>query len=130
MGKYDDIIRLPHHRSEKHPPMPEGDRAAQFMPFAALTGYGDAIAESERLTEAWREPTEEEKLEIGRQLQRLAGSDREAEIVRFVPDPKKDGGRYETLLCRIRRIETPEGVLITDAGDRVAVSTVVSAEPV
>ena len=49
MGKYDDIINLPHHVSDKHPQMPLIDRAAQFSPFAALTGHTDAIRETERL---------------------------------------------------------------------------------
>ena len=48
-GKYDDIIDLPHHVSKKHPPMPMEDRAAQFSPFAALTGYEDAVKETARL---------------------------------------------------------------------------------
>jgi hypothetical protein len=48
---YDDIIHLPHHRSQKHPPMPIADRAAQFAPFAALTGYGEAVEETRILTE-------------------------------------------------------------------------------
>lgn len=49
--KYGDILNLPHHVSETHPPMPIADRAAQFAPFAALTGYKEAIEETERLVE-------------------------------------------------------------------------------
>lgn len=49
--KYEDILNLPHHVSETHPPMPTADRAAQFTPFAALTGYKEAIEETERLAE-------------------------------------------------------------------------------
>ena len=51
MGKYDDIINLPHHVSKKHSQMPIADRAAQFAPFAALTGYGEQIKETARTTE-------------------------------------------------------------------------------
>ncbi|MCM1101180.1 MAG: hypothetical protein NC079_05700 [Clostridium sp.] len=51
MGKYDDIIKLPHHESAKHPKMPAADRAAQFLPFAALTGHEDAIRETARRVE-------------------------------------------------------------------------------
>ena len=58
-GKYDDIIDLPHHVSKKHPPMPMEDRAAQFSPFAALTGYGDAVKETARLTNKKLEMDEE-----------------------------------------------------------------------
>lgn len=49
--KYGDILKLPYHVSETHPPMPIADRAAQFAPFAALTGYKEAIEETERLAE-------------------------------------------------------------------------------
>lgn len=52
MGNYDDIISLPHHESAKHPKMPALDRAAQFMPFAALTGHNAAVMETERLTDS------------------------------------------------------------------------------
>lgn len=124
MGKYDDIMDLPHHRSEKHPPMPEADRAAQFAPFAALTGYGDAIDETARLTESWNEPTEEEKREMGEKLKTLARNGEEAEIIRFVPDTRKTGGSYETVRCRIRRIEEAERTIITVQGDLIAMDTI------
>ena len=58
---YDDIIQLPHPVSKNHPPMPMKNRAAQFAPFSALTGYGDAIKESVRLNEAQYEESEEEE---------------------------------------------------------------------
>lgn len=128
MGKYDDIINLEHHRSEKHPPMPEGDRAAQFAPFAALTGYSDAISESARMTENWTELTEEEAQELDRRLKILAGSGEEAGIVRFVPDARKAGGSYETIRCRIRRIENAERVIITEQGERIPMDRVKAVE--
>ena len=59
--RYDDMIDLPHHVSEKHPQMPMLDRAAQFSPFAALTGYDAAIVETARQTDQKRELTEEQK---------------------------------------------------------------------
>ena len=55
MGKYDDIINLPHHVSKKHSQMPIADRAAQFAPFAALTGYGEQIKETARTTEEFHQ---------------------------------------------------------------------------
>ena len=128
MGKYDDIINLEHHRSEKHPPMPEGDRAAQFAPFAALTGYSDAIDESARMTENWTELTEEEAQELDRRLKILVGSGEEAGIVRFVPDARKAGGSYETIRCRIRRIENAERVIITEQGERIPMDRVKAVE--
>ena len=57
-GKYDAILHLPHHVSKKHPPMPMADRAAQFAPFAALTGYDAAIRENARLTQERIDPAE------------------------------------------------------------------------
>lgn len=128
MGKYDDIINLEHHRSEKHPPMPEGDRAAQFAPFAALTGYSDAISESARMTENWTELTEEEAQGLDRRLKILVGSGEEAGIVRFVPDARKAGGSYETIRCRIRRIENAERVIITEQGERIPMDRVKAVE--
>lgn len=61
MGKYDDIIDLPHHVSKVHPQMSILDRSAQFAPFAALTGHEEAIAETARLTNEWHEPDEDKK---------------------------------------------------------------------
>lgn len=127
MGKYDDIIGLPHHRSDRHPPMPEADRAAQFAPFAALTGYGDAIDESARMTEAQIEMTEEEKRELGEKLKIIFLRGEEAEIVRFVPDARKSGGSYETVHCRIRRITENDHTVITETGERIAMETIRTA---
>ena len=79
--RYDDILDLPHHESAKHPRMPLGDRAAQFSPFAALTGYGAVIAEAGRLTDARIELGDEQKDEIDRCLRDLlADPDAVAEI--------------------------------------------------
>ena len=72
MGPYDDIIHLPHYRSQTHAPMPLQDRAAQFAPFAALTGYGAALQETARLTEQRADLTESEKADLDRRLQLLS----------------------------------------------------------
>ena len=72
MGKYDDIIHLPHHVSSTRPHMPMLDRAAQFMPFRALTGYEDAVQETARLTDEKIELTEDEKAILDMRLQKLA----------------------------------------------------------
>ena len=71
MGKYDDIINLPHHVSKKHPQMPIADRAAQFAPFAALTGYGEQIKETARTTEEFHQVSGREKEELDQKLQIL-----------------------------------------------------------
>lgn len=70
-GQYDDIIRLPHPDSPKHPRMSLYDRAAQFSPFAALTGHGAAIAETGRLTDQRMELDEYEMARVDAELQRL-----------------------------------------------------------
>lgn len=72
MGRYDDIINLPHHVPSTRPQMPMIDRAAQFMPFRALTGYEDAVQEAARLTDERPELTEDEKSILDRKLQSLA----------------------------------------------------------
>ena len=72
MGKYDDIIGLPHHVSSTRPHMPMLDRAAQFQPFRALTGYEDAVQETARYTDEKVELTEDEKALLDMELQRLS----------------------------------------------------------
>ena len=73
MKKYGDIIRLPHHVSSVHPHMPVSDRAAQFAPFAALTGYGDVIKETARQTDARPELSEDEKEALDYKIQLACG---------------------------------------------------------
>ena len=90
-GPYDDIINLPHPTSERHPRMPMAARAAQFSPFAALTGYEDAVHETARLTSIRAELTEEEKSILDAKLQRLLPGAKAA-FTFFRPDGKKEGG--------------------------------------
>ena len=113
--RYDDIIDLPRHVSKNHRPMSNADRAAQFLPFAALTGYDDAIRETARLTENRIELSESELTELNDQFQRIAGQIRqqpEVTVTYFVEDEKKTGGRYETRTLQIRRIDPVRRVLI------------------
>ena len=96
---YEDIINLPHHISSKRPQMSMLDRAAQFSPFAALTGYDDAIHETGRLTDEKIDLSEEEKEALDRKQQILMERlcDHPAlTVTYFVPDPKKSGGAYVT----------------------------------
>ena len=97
--RYDDILELPHHVSAVHPPMPLSARAAQFAPFAALTGYGAAVRETERLTDRRVDLDEGERAELEARLQRLLDADSPKPAVTltwFVPDGRKAGGRYVT----------------------------------
>lgn len=115
MGAYDDIINLPHPNSAKHPRMSMTDRAAQFSPFAALTGHGAAIEETARLTDRRIELTEEEKTVLDEKLRLLLETGGEGMITYFLPDERKDGGAYVTKLGTIKKIDPPEGrVILTD----------------
>jgi len=116
--RYDDIIELPHHVSDRHPQMPLSDRAAQFSPFAALTGYDAAVEETARWTEEKRELTEEQKLILSARLRELQDAIRSAPAVTvlfFVPDARKAGGSYRTLQGRVKKIDEYSGLLeLTD----------------
>ena len=127
-GPYDDIIDLPRPVSRKHPPMPMMKRAAQFLPFAALTGFEGEIAEAARLTDLAPELSEDALLALDEQLslllQRLPEQP-EITLTRFLPDEKKAGGRYETLTGRVRRLDEANRVLILTDGTRIDLDTVV-----
>ena len=103
---YEDIIGLPHHVSQRHPHMPVSDRAAQFAPFAALTGYGDVIKETARQTEERPELSEDERAALDYKLHAvlsIPGQKPEITITYFVPDPRKSGGAFRKAAGRIRR---------------------------
>ena len=113
-GPYDDIIELHHPTSTKHSRMPISDRASIFSPFAALTGHGDAIQETARLTETKIELDEDTKAVLDLKQQILA--DRIAErpevsVVWFRPDEKKDGGQYVTTVGQLKKVDDIERVL-------------------
>ena len=125
---YEDIINLPHHVSAVHPPMPLSDRAAQFAPFAALTGYGEVIKETARQTDRKPELTEEEKQELDYKLQiavSLPGEKPTVTITYFVPDKKKAGGTCHRVQGRIRKADTDRGKLIMDRGEEIELEMVV-----
>ena len=114
-GPYDDIIDLPHHRSKTHPPMPVADRAAQFAPFAALTGYEDMIEEAARLTDAAPSLTEEERERLDRKLQALlagSGPVSGVTVTWFVPDEKKAGGSYQEAAGTVTKIDMMRKTLV------------------
>lgn len=113
-GQYDDIIRLPHPDSPKHPRMSLYDRAAQFSPFAALTGHSTAIAETGRLTDQRMELDEYEMARVDAELQRLQEllpGRPTASITYFVPDERKNGGSYQTVTGEVKRIDAVNGVI-------------------
>jgi len=113
-GKYDDIIDLPHPTSQNHPRMSLYDRAAQFSPFAALTGHSAAIAETGRLTDRRVELDEYEMARVDAELQRLQEllpGGPTASITYFVPDERKNGGSYQTVTGEVKRIDAVTGVI-------------------
>lgn len=121
MGKYDDIINLPHHVSDYHKPMPMRNRAAQFAPFAALSGHDDAIAETIRLTEVFKELSDDEKSLLSRKLN-YAIENRSFIIIKyFVPDKIKSGGAYKNLSGNVKIWEKIENIVIMNDGNRVPV---------
>ena len=127
-GAYDDIIDLPRPVSKKHPPMPMAKRAAQFLPFAALTGFEAEIEEAARLTEMPPELGEDTLIALDEQLsflrQRLPDQP-EISVTRFVPDEKKSGGRYETLTGPVRRLDEANRVLILADGTKIDLDSIV-----
>ena len=126
--RYDDIIDLPHPVSSNHAPMPMKERAAQFSPFAALTGYGDAVAETARLTQERIELDESRKLQVGAVLARAQERIREqpeAVLVYFLQDALKEGGSYVTALGRIRKIDPLAQTLTLADGTRIPMADLV-----
>lgn len=112
---YDDIISLPRHVSLNRRHMSNGERAAQFSPFAALTGYDDAIRETARLTDQRTVLSESELAVLNEKFSFLAGHIEErpeVTVTFFVKDEKKDGGRYETRTGRLRRLDPLQRILV------------------
>ena len=121
MGKYDDILnqRRP---ASRRPKMSALERAAQFSPFAALTGYEDAVRESARRTEDRRSLSQEEMDFLNRQLCYLADRTGEAPwaaFTCFVPDARKAGGAYETFTGRVKRVDALAGCVTLIDGRRL-----------
>ena len=124
---YDDIIRLPHHVSQNHPQMSMHDRAAQFAPFAALTGYEAAVGETARLTSERRELDAQEAEELNRRLTDLSArlKDRPKVTIEYsVPDERKSGGAYVTVTGRVRNISVAERLLIMEDGTEIPMEDV------
>ena len=131
MGKYDDIISLPHPVSKTHPPMPRAERAAQFSSFAALTGYEEIVAESARLTEARAELDRDALEALDAALRAVAAeidARPEVELRYFVPDKKKAGGRYETLRGRVKKIDEQASLLLLEDGTKIPLGDIASIE--
>ena len=124
---YDDIIRLPHPTSRKHPRMSMEERAAQFAPFAALTGFGGVIRETGRLTDKQVELGESDQVELERGLTFLDSQEEEHPMIKvtyFLPDTYKEGGTYVTVTGHLKRIDQVEGALLLWEGVRVPIQDI------
>ena len=129
--RYDDMIDLPHHVSEKHPQMPMLDRAAQFSPFAALTGYDAAIVETARLTDQKRELTEEQKQVISKglhELQKRIKNDPLVTVTFFKPDDRKSGGIYRTVTGNAKKVDAYHAMLLLTDGTAIPFDSILSLE--
>lgn len=118
MNRYNDIIDLPHYEP-RHKRMTMENRAAQFAPFAALTGHGAAINETTRLTESMSELSVDEQLRLSRILNYAYERQIEVKITYFLPDQKKEGGKYEDIKGKIRKVDDIERVILLSDGSLI-----------
>lgn len=129
--EYEDIIGLPHHVSTVHPQMSIYDRAAQFSPFAALTGHEAAIQETARLTEEQAELNEDKKEELNEKLQELIAHAEEhptVTVTYFKPDARKEGGKYETVIGTLKKIRDYDKMFILEDGTGIACDMIYELE--
>ena len=126
-NKYDEILSLPHHVSKTRPQMPMSDRAAQFAPFAALTGYDSAIKETGRLTDERIELDEEALTALDRKYQLLMDTlddAPEVTIIYFQPDERKAGGQYVSATGTVKKVDTFGRRILLQDGTRIPLDSV------
>ena len=130
-GKYDEIMELPHHVSKTRPQMPMSDRAAQFAPFAALTGYDSAIKETGRLTDERIELDEEALTALDMRYQLLIDTldeEPEVEITYFKPDEHKAGGSYVTATGTVKKVDDFERRITMQNGTKIPMDDVLNID--
>ncbi len=128
---YEDIINLPHHKSKTHPHMSMKDRAAQFAPFAALTGYNEQVKETARLTDKRIDLDDSQKLMINEKLVMAidkSGCNQSVSITYFKPDEKKEGGVYISVSGVIKRIYEYESFVLMDNGLKIPVNEILNID--
>ena len=128
---YDDIIHLPHHVSKVHPKMSTSDRAAQFSPFAALTGHQESIQETARLTEQKLELDDNQKTIIRQHLNDINDHIKlkpKVSIVYFQEDGKKSGGSYIELIDHIIKLDDYQQYLILQSGQKIMFKNIYSID--
>ena len=128
MGNYDDIINLKRPIS-KHPKMSLYQRSAQFAPFAALTGYEGQVKETARLTDRRIELDEEMKLILDLKMQvikEMLSDNPEVEITYFIPDTRKDGGKYETIINNVKKIDSYKEHIIMQNNLKIEIKEIIN----
>ena len=126
-NRYDEIINLPHHVSPTRPQMPMSDRAAQFAPFAALTGYDSAIKETGRLTNERIELDEDALTALNVKYQFLMDAldeEPEIKITYFKPDERKAGGEYVSAIGAVKKVDDFERLITMQDGTRIPMDDV------
>lgn len=122
------MINLPHPKSKKHPQMPIASRAFQFAPFAALTGYEDAIKEAARFTTERIELDEEAKKILDtkmKKIQKQISSRPSITFTYFVPDSKKQGGQYVTVTGIVRKIDFYRKLILLEDSRKIPLQDVI-----
>ena len=128
---YDDLLHLPHPTSKTHPRMSRLDRAAQFSPFAALTGYDDAVKETARLTDRRVELGDDELAALDERLRLVLAWENDPPLVSvtwFQPDQRKEGGSYVTTQGRIRKVDELKRILVMEDGGKIPVDDIVEMD--
>lgn len=126
-GKYDDIINLPRHVSKKHPQMSLEARSAQFAPFAALTGYDEQIQETTRVTSHRKDLNEELKIILDKKIkiiQERINTKPEITITYFLPDSKKSGGEYVTVIGKVIKINLYKQLIVLEDKTEIPIEDV------
>ena len=127
--KYSDIINKSRPVSYRHKKMSNYERAAQFSPFAALTGYDDAVKETARLTDKRIELDEYEKAALDEKLRiALENPEKEITITYFKPDAKKDGGAYINSAGKLKKIDDYERVVVLVGGLKIPIEEITEIE--
>lgn len=129
--KYHAILNFPHPTSTQHPRMSPSDRAAQFSPFAALTGYDGAVKEAARLTERQIELSESEKTRLNAKLEILQANLGRPEITKFtyfVPDQKKRGGAYLSCSGTVKKLDCPHGFIVLTDHTTIEIKQILAIE--
>lgn len=127
MKDYSRIMDHPHYRSKKRVPMTMMQRAAQFAPFAALSGYDEAVNETMRVTEEKIILDEDSVKEIDRTLRYAMLSHQPVKITYYIPDPLKPGGSYVSLTGCIYKVDMLEDVVIMDDGSAILMYNITEA---